>query len=88
MKKNEKELQDILQVITTHADDAEGGLRTQYEPMSLDEWKMLLSNLETVHYFCMDARRIVRRRIKSAQATKLSTEAASVEITSESGQSS
>lgn len=63
-------LQELLTDIVGHANDADH-LRDE---MTLDDWTTMLSRLETVHYLCMDARRIVKRRIRSAQHRVQATE--------------
>lgn len=65
---NEKELQDIIDEMIGAANDSNN--LSKYYVMTLDNWKSIYSNLESVHYFCMDARRIVRRRIKAAERKK------------------
>ena len=58
-----KKLQEILDDLVVAAHDADG-LR---ENMTLEDLQVVMGNLESVHYFCMDARTIIRRRIKRAE---------------------
>jgi hypothetical protein len=69
-----KNLQDIIDEMIYAANDSNN--LSKYTTPTLENWKRIYSDLETVHYFCMDARRIVRRRIKSAELLRPSVEKA------------
>jgi phosphoenolpyruvate synthase/pyruvate phosphate dikinase len=67
MKANNKQLELIIEEMINVAHDSNEVVNVGYRADELDTWRRILSDLETVHYLCMDARRIVNRRIKSAQ---------------------
>jgi len=67
MKPNNEKLEELLETINQSANDANAMIHSLVFENDEKRWQMILGELDTIKYFVMDAKQIVRRRIKSAQ---------------------